>query len=460
MDKESFIIRKQVELFEKKGISRRKFFKIMAAAGLLSLVDTQHAKAFSSKAKGKIVIVGGGAAGISMAARLQRWLEKPDITLIDPSDRQFYQPGFTLIASGVYKPDDVWKKQEDCIPNGIKWVKDAVIAVDPVWNQVTTAQNGKIPYDFLVLAPGIQLNWDKIEGFSYDQLGVGNAHCIYDFQGAQKTWKALQEFTAKGGRGIYTDTYTKHKCGGAPKKICLLTEHHARKNDQRDHIQLDYFTAEKALYDVPFFTPRLVEIYKERNIPIQINTRVKGIDTAAKQVHFERIETIDGEKKVTPFVEDYDFLHFVPPMSAPDFVKEAELGFSDGNLAADGWVMVDKETLVHQKYSNIISLGDAAGTPTSKTSAATRVQVPIAAKNLIALMEGKEPTEKYNGYAACPIVTDYGHVLLCEFDYDKNPQISFPFSMLDMSKEQWTAWLLKVYVLKPLYFYGMLKGYV
>ena len=36
--------------------------------------------------------------------------------------------------------------------------------------------------------------------------------------------------------------------------------------------------------------------------------------------------------------------------------------------------------------------------------------------------------------------------------------ISFPFSMLDMSKEQWAAWLLKVYVLKPLYFYGMLKG--
>ena len=456
---ESTIIRKQIELFEKKGINRRKFFKIMAAAGLFSLIDTQHAKAFSSKAKGKIVIVGGGAAGISMAARLKRWLDEPNITLIDPSDRQFYQPGFTLIASGVYKPEDVWKKQEDCMPSGINWVKDAVIAVDPVWNQVTTAKNGKIPYDFLVLAPGIQLNWDKVEGFSYDQLGVGNAHCIYDFQGAQKTWKALQEFTAKGGRGIYTDTYTKHKCGGAPKKICLLTEHYARKHNQRDHIQLDYFTAEKALSDVPYFTPRLIEIYKERNIPIQTNTRVKGIDTAAKQVHFERIETIDGEKKVTPFVEDYDFLHFLPPMSAPDFVKEAGLGFPDGNLAADGWAMVDKETLVHQKYPNIIAVGDVAGTPTSKTSAATRVQVPIAAKNLIALMEGKEPTEKYNGYAACPIVTDYGHVLLCEFDYDKNPQISFPFSMLDMSKEQWAAWLLKVYVLKPLYFYGMLKGY-
>ena len=120
--------------------------------------------------------------------------------------------------------------------------------------------------------------------------------------------------------------------------------------------------------------------------------------------------------------------------------------------------MVDKETLVHKKYPNIISLGDVAGIPTSKTSAAIRKHVPIAAKNLIALMEGKEPVEKYNGYAACPIVTDYGHVLLCEFDYEKNPDISFPFTLIDTSKEQWLAWLLKVYILKPLYFYGMLNG--
>ena len=177
------------------------------------------------------------------------------------------------------------------------------------------------------------------------------------------------------------------------------------------------------MYDVPYFTPRLEEIYKERNVPIHLNVRLKGVDTSAKKVYFERIETKGEEKIVTPFTEDYDFLHFTPPMSAPDFVKEAGLSWTEGKLAADGWVMVDKETLVHKKY------------------------------------QSKEPTEKYDGYAACPIVTDYGHVLLCEFDYNKDPEISFPFTLIDTSKEQWLAWLLKVYILKPLYFYGMLKGY-
>lgn len=451
-------LEKQMETLEKKGIDRRHFFKLMAASGLLTVAGTQTAKAFSSSAKGKIVIIGGGAAGISMAARLMNWLDEPDVTLIDPSDRQFYQPGFTLIASGVYTPDEVWKKQEDCMPDGVKWVKDSVLAVDPVWNQITTSKNGKIPYDFLVLTPGVQTNWEKVEGITKDTLGQGNAHSIYDFEGAQKTWKAIQEFSKTGGRGIYTDTYTKHKCGGAPKKICLLTEHYTRKQDTRNTVNLDYYTAAHELYDIPYYTPRLLEIYKERNIPINLNVRVKGVDTAAKQVHFEKIETNGEEKTITPFVEDYDFLHFTPPMSAPDFVREAGLGWTEGKLAAEAWVMVDKETLVHTKYPNIISLGDVAGIPTSKTSAAIRVQVPVAAKNLISLMEGKEPAEKYNGYAACPIVTDYGHVLLCEFDYDKKPASSFPFTMLDVSHEQWLAWILKVYMLKPMYFYGMLNG--
>ncbi|WP_077153213.1 NAD(P)/FAD-dependent oxidoreductase [Bacteroides bouchesdurhonensis] len=448
-----------LKTFEKKGINRRHFFKLMAAAGLVTAVGIYKAKEFSSNAKGKIVIIGGGAAGISMAARLNDWLDEPDITLIDPSDRHFYQPGFTLIASGVYQPDEVWRKQEDCMPSGIKWIKDSVAAIDPNKNQVTTKNNGKIAYDFLVLTPGLQTNWEKVEGITQATLGEGNAHSIYDFEGAQKTWKALQEFSKTGGKAIYTDTYTKHKCGGAPKKICLLTDDYTRKQGTRDNADMHYYTASKELYDIPFFTPRLLKIYEERNIPINLNVRVKGVDTVAKQVHFEKIETVGDQKVYTPFIEDYDFLHFTPPMSAPDFVREAGLGWTEGKLAAEAWVMVDKETLVHKTYPNIISLGDVAGIPTSKTSAAVRKQVPIAAKNLISLMEGKEPEEKYDGYAACPIVTDYGHVLLCEFNYKKEPEISFPFNLIDTSKEQRAAWWLKVHILKPMYFYGMLNGF-
>ncbi len=444
-----------------KKISRRKFIQASALTGIvggIAATGVYKVTELSSNAEGRIVIIGGGAAGLSMAALLQRWLKKPNITIIDPSDKQFYQPGFTLVASGVYKPKDVWKQQEKCIPNKAKWIKDSVITLNPERKNIRTKNNGEIEYDFLVLTPGIQINWNLVEGITHRTLGEGNAHSIYDFEGAQKTWSAIQNFSKTGGKAIFTDTYTKHKCGGAPKKICLLTDDYMRKQKTRDSGVLDFYTADPILYDVPHYTPRLEQIYEERNVDITLNTRVKGIDTKHKRVYLER-NWSNNENDVTEIVEDYDFLHFTPPMSAPDFVKESGLSWQEGGLAAEGWVEVDKETLIHPRYPNIICLGDCAGIPTSKTSAAIRKQVPIAAKNLILTMENKEPMEKYNGYAACPIITDYGHVLLCEFDYNKNPQPSFPFSIMDMSKEQYAAWQLKTKVLKPLYFHGMINGY-
>lgn len=454
------------------GISRRKFLKMMSAAGLGTMA-LGAGGCSSSNANGKIVIIGGGAAGISMAARLKRLLANPNITIIDPSDLHYYQPGFTLIASGVYSPDEVYKKQSDCMPSGVNWVKDSVVGVDADKNKVMTLKNGVIDYDFLVLAPGLQINWSGVEGITRETLGQGDAYCIYDHQGAIRTWQGMQKFVEKGGRGIYTDTYTKHKCGGAPKKVCLLSEHLARKKGTRKNLKLDFFTASKVLYDVPYFTPRLLEIYKERDVSISTRVRVKGVDTSAKKVHMEKIvvssekqKDASGAEKVVekrtyvPFVEDYDFLHFLPPMTAPDFVKQSGLSWTEGKLAPEGWAATNKETLVHNKYKNIMVVGDVAGIPTSKTSAAIRKQTPVAAKNLVSIMEGKEPAEKYNGYAACPIVTEYGKLIMCEFDYDKKEQISFPLNLWDMSKEQAVGWYLKVYMLKPLYFYGMLNGLV
>lgn len=459
-------------------ISRRTFLKAGAGgAGILALAGAGVAGKYYmdiEDVKGRILIIGGGAAGCSFASRLMHRIANPDITLIDPADRQYYQPGFTFIAAGIFKPDEVWMPQEKCLPKGIKWIKDSVVALDPVKQEATTAESGTFGYDFLVLTPGLQLNWDKVQGISRETLGQGNAHCIYDFEGAQKIWPAIQELSQKGGHGVFTDTWTKHKCGGAPKKICMLTEHLCRKEGTRQDVKLDYFCSEKALYDVPLYTPRLLSIYEERGINLDCNDRVVGIDTCAKKVYFEKHkkntvmqfnselgkEVEVEQDEVTPFTEDYDLLSFVPPQSAPDFVMQSGLSWQEGKLARDGWVEVNKETLVHTRFPNVVCLGDCAGIPTSKTSAAVRKQLPVAVQNLLDIMAGREPSQTYNGYACCPIVTDYGHVLLCEFDYDKKPDITFPFSLLDMSQEQYAGWLLKRYILKPMFFYGMLPGWM
>jgi sulfide:quinone oxidoreductase len=144
-------------------------------------------------------------------------------------------------------------------------------------------------------------------------------------------------------------------------------------------------------------------------------------------------------------------LHVTPPQSAPDFIKESPLSNEEG------WVDVHKHTLQHNKYSNVFSLGDVAALPTAKTGAAVRKQAPVVVQHLLQMMQDGALTapKSYNGYSSCPLVTGYGKLVLAEFDYDNNPDPSFPF---DTSEERYSMYALKAYGLPEMYWHGMLRG--
>jgi sulfide:quinone oxidoreductase len=276
------------------NINRRDFAKQTAAAAFLLGLPAFSGGCSKNPAKdvaAKILIIGGGAAGITVAARLRRKLGKAEITIVDPAEKHFYQPGFTFIGAGIWKADDVWMPEEKLIPSGVKWIRDRVVEVDAAHNSAMLKGGGKLQYDFLVLCPGLQENWSLVQGITKETLGEGNAHSIYDWQGSCRTWTAVDRFARTGGRGIFTDTWTKHKCGGAPKKICLLTEQLARRHGKRDACSFKYFTASKQLYDVPHYTPRLEKIYAERGIPVSVRCRLTGVDTSAKRAYFLNSET-------------------------------------------------------------------------------------------------------------------------------------------------------------------------
>jgi sulfide:quinone oxidoreductase len=405
-----------------------------------------------SRARGNVVIVGGGAAGISIAARLQRALAAPRITVVDPSSEHYYQPGFTMIAGGVFEAGEVVRPQSSLIPSGVTWVQDAVTALDPDRNRLSTARSGDLSYDFLVLCPGLQMNFDGIPGVRQDELGKGNVHCIYDYRGAQKCWSAIQELARTGGRAYFTDTWTKLKCGGAPKKINLMTECYCRGKGVRDKLDIQFFSATDHLFEVQPFKKRMEDIYAERRIPVNYKHRVHSVDTAARKVTFQ-----DGSGAAPSLItREFDFLHVVPPMSAPGFVKSSPLAVNPKSGKAEDWVPTEPATLLHARYRNVFVAGDVAGIPTSKTSAAIRIQVPVLVANLIAVMENRPPEARYNGYTACPVITEYGKVLLAEFGYDKKPSPTLP--LLDPGREHRAGWILKRHVLKPMYFDLMLRG--
>ncbi len=396
----------------------------------------------SQEIKHQIVIVGGGAAGITVSAQLLAKNSKLDIGIIEPSDKHYYQPAWTLVGGGVYQAEATVKNEQQVIPDSVTWIKDYCDRIEPENNKVITRNQAQITYDYLVVCPGIQMNWDAIAGLK-ETLGKNGVCTNYLYDQAPKTWDIIQNFS--GGTAIFTYPNTPIKCAGAPQKIMYLADETFRKQGVRDKSEILYCTATPGIFGVPAYAKPLMEIVERKNITLKPKHNLKAIKADSKEAIFD-VTTDEAVEEVTI---KYDMIHATPPMSAPDFIKNSPLA------NAAGWVDVDKDTLQHNKYPNVFSLGDASSLPTSKTAAAVRAEAPVLVENLLAVMNSQTLEAKYDGYACCPLVTGYGKVMLAEFDYDKNPTPSFP---LDPTKERYSMWLLKKYGLPYIYWNRMLKG--
>ncbi len=388
----------------------------------------------------EIVIIGGGNGGISVAARLRRALSSADIAIVEPSDKHYYQPLWTLVGGGVFPKKQSEHSEASVIPPGATWIRDSVAEIRPEENLLVTSGGKTVAYQFLVVAPGIQVDWDKIKGLT-ESLGKAGVCSNYSYDYVDKTWEFIRSF--KGGNAIFTQPGTPIKCGGAPQKIAYLADDHFRKVGVRDRSNVIFASANASIFAVKKYADALTKVVARKGIDARFRHDLTEIRSASKEAVFQNLDT--GETVVLP----YEMIHVTPPMSAPDFIKKSAL------TNADGWVDVDKATLQHVRFPNVFSLGDASSLPTSKTGAAIRKQAPVLVQNLLALRSGKPLAGRYDGYTACPLVTGYGRLIMAEFDYDGKPQETFPF---DQSKERRSMYLVKAYGLPALYWHGIMPG--
>lgn len=389
----------------------------------------------------QVVIVGGGTAGITVAARLTKgWFNKTDVAIIEPSDSHYYQPAWTLVGGGTFCKGATRRDESSVIPRKAKWIRDAVAEFDPKHNRLTTRDDRVIEYDYLVVAAGIHIKWDAVSGLK-EAVGRDGVCSNYSFETVDSTWDSIREF--QGGTAIFTQPAGAIKCGGAPQKICYLAEDYFRRHGVRDKTRVMFASAGAGIFSVEKYREALEMVVERKGIETMFRHNLVAVHADRREAVFQHMDS--GEQVVVP----YDMLHVTPPMGPPEFIAQSPL--SDAN----GWVDVDKHTLQHARFSNVFALGDCSSLPTSKTGAAVRKQAPVLVKNLNSLMNGKPLTAKYNGYTSCPVVTGYGSLILAEFDYDGNPDETFPFNQ---AKERWSMWLLKKYVLPVLYWSGMLKG--
>ncbi len=390
-----------------------------------------------------VVIVGGGTAGITVAAALRRHRPGLSVAIIEPSETHSYQPGWTLVGGGVFTLAQTQRREATLIPRGVTWIRAAAATFLPDENQVRLEDGRSIGYRMLVVCPGLQLDWDRVPGLR-EALGRHGVCSNYDPSGARYTWECLQSF--RGGTALFTQPPMPIKCAGAPQKIMYLAADRLRRQGILAKSSIEFLLSGDVMFGVPAFVPPLEKAVAEYGIKVHFKHTLVAVDGPAKKAIFAATGP-DGS--VTEQVRDFDMLHVTPPQSAPDFVKRSPLA------GAAGWVDVDAATMRHTRYANVFSLGDAGSTPNAKTAAAVRLQVPVVVRNLLASLDGVPLPAAYDGYGSCPLTTAYGRVVLAEFCYGGKVTPSFP---LDPSVPRWSAWLLKTRFLPYMYWHWMLRG--
>lgn len=393
-----------------------------------------------------VLIVGGGTAGITVAASLRRRAPRSlSIAIVEPSDTHYYQPAFTLVGAGAYSLAATRRPMASLVPAGVTLIKGAVAEFRPESSEVALADGQLLGYVHLVACPGVGLDWEKIAGLP-EALGANGVCSNYSPDHVEYTWRCIQSLK-RGARAIFTQPPMPFKCPGAPQKIAYLTADYLRRNGLLKDCKVEFRTATPAIFGVPFFARALTKVAAAYGIEVGLSQKLVAVDGPARQATFEYL---DGEHKGETFQRPFDMLHVTPPQSPPAFVRNSPLA----NEA--GWIDVDQNSMRHTRFPNVFALGDACSTPNSKTAAAVRKQAPVVVRNILRARAGQDMEAGYDGYASCPLTTAYGKCIMAEFIYGGKVTPTLP---LDPGEERWVNWAVKTTGLPLMYWSYMLKGF-
>ncbi|AKJ68162.1 hypothetical protein PATSB16_21070 [Pandoraea thiooxydans] len=390
-----------------------------------------------------VLIMGGGAAGIGLAASLRKRRPALRISLIEPSDTHYYQPAWTLVGAGEFESAKTARRTAECIPSGVTWIQAAVTGFAPEQNRVMLSDGRQLNYRYLAVCPGLQLNWEAIDGLT-DTLGKNGVTSNYRFDLAPYTWQLVKEF--RGGNALFTQPPMPIKCAGAPQKAMYLSADYWQRQGLLNQCKTEFHLAGPALFGVKDYVPALMEYVEKYRVDLNFGSHLRAVDGQRKIARFE-LKDADGNSQTVD--KPFDLLHVVPPQSAPDVIRASALA----NEA--GWVDVDPNTLRSARHANIFALGDVISASNAKTAAAVRKQVVVVAENLLAALDGQTLPTRYDGYGACPLTVERGKVVLAEFGYNGKLLPTFP---LDGTKANHIAWVMKKHIFPWVYWECLLRG--
>ncbi len=343
------------------SVTRREFS--VAAAGLLAGAAALGRPSWAQEAA-KVVIIGGGPGGATVANRLRASDPALDITLIEPKDAyttcfysNLYIGGFRSFASITHSYEGLRK-------NGIKIVSDIATGVDTAAKTVTLAKGGSaVPYDRLVIAPGIDVKFDSIEGYSQQAAEV----MPHAWQGGQQTFLLKEKLLAMsdGGLVVMAVPPNPYRCPPGPYERACMIAHFLKTRKPKS--KLIIFDAKTTISKQAVFEEAFAEYYKdivELNLTNEIDDyAVVRVDAATGEV-----VTKAGRK------ERAAVANIIPAQKAGAIAATA--GCTDGD-----WCPVNPENFASTKAKDVYVLGDAAiaaDMPKSAFTASSQASVVAA----------------------------------------------------------------------------------
>ncbi|MCR6688791.1 FAD-dependent oxidoreductase [Cellulomonas sp.] len=388
-----------------------------------------------------VLVVGGGNAGISLAAKLVRDGCR-NVAVVEPRQTHHYRPLLSYVASGMATLDDLRRPERDVIPDGVRWYPDAVTGVDPDASHVHLASGEVLHYTDLALCPGSQVDWDAVPG-AEAAMATPAAATSYLPELAPKTWTLLSSLTSGTAVFVVSDRHV--PCSPVALKPLLTAADHWRRTGVLDAIDIHLVHEGEALVGQERADRELRAAAAGFGVRVRLRTRVESVDPERRTV---RLSGSDGPDELA-----YDALYVAPPHRAPAWLAASGLA----TAASAGFVAVDPYTLQHVGHPTVWGLGDAADVQTPPSGGALRKQVPVVAHNIAARRTGA-PMRRYQGYTVAPVTTDRRRLLLAEFDRDGTPDPTFRFP--DLVRPRRTLLAFDRFLEPPVYWHRLLKGKV
>jgi sulfide:quinone oxidoreductase len=388
-----------------------------------------------------VLIVGGGNAGVSAAARLLR-KGVAGVALIEPQLVHTYRPLLSYVGGGQSSMREAERTQRSVIPRGCTWLRDSAVMIDPDSRTVWCASGRRYRYRDLILGTGLVPDTDALAGIhtALDSEAVASNYV----HRAEETWQLVRDMP-RGGHAVFTVPRPPVSCTATTIKPVFLAAAHWKRTGRLPGVDISLVVDRPQLLPCPDLDARLLGQLRAIGVRVLLDTAVTELDPAERSIS---VTAGDGTARTLP----YDMLHLVPPFRGAKWLESSGLT----GARPHGLIDIDPHTLRHRSHPEVWAAGDAAAVETDPSGGALRRQISILTDNLLAARQGGRLSE-YDGYTVAPVTTDARHLIAGEFDRSGAVASSLP-SFLDPLRSRRTAWAFDRYGLPRIYWHVILRG--